>query len=331
MKRFLQIGNVTVNGILALGPMAGVTDLPFRCLCKEQGASLIYTEMVSAKGIHYNNKNTKSLLEVADSERPVALQLFGENAEIMSEVAKRIEDLPFDILDINMGCPVPKVVNNGEGSALMKDPVKAGRIIEAIAKAIKKPVTVKIRKGFGKEDANAPEMAKIAEESGAAAVAVHGRTREQYYSGKADWDIIRQVKETVKIPVIGNGDIFTPEDAKRMLDTTGCDGLMLARGVQGNPWLFSRVNHYLETGELLPKPPMSELIETVLRHAKLQLEFKGEYLGMREMRKHVAWYTTGYPHSAKLRVKVNAVETMAELEALLAEYVRETESASGEA
>lgn len=330
MERSLQIGNVKVNGILALGPMAGVTDLPFRCLCKEQGASLIYTEMVSAKGIHYNNKNTKSLLETAESERPVALQLFGENAEIMSEVAKRIEELPFDILDINMGCPVPKVVNNGEGSALMKDPVKAGRIIEAIAKAIKKPVTVKIRKGFGKDDANAPEMAKIAEASGAAAIAVHGRTREQYYSGKADWDIIRQVKEAVRIPVIGNGDIFTPEDAKRMLAETGCDGLMLARGVQGDPWLFSRVNHYLETGELLPKPPMAELIETILRHAKLQLEFKGEYLGMREMRKHVAWYTTGYPHSAKLRVKVNAVETMAELKALLEQYVAEAEKAPSE-
>lgn len=323
MKHSLQIGNVTIDGILALGPMAGVTDLPFRCLCKEQGASLIYTEMVSAKGIHYNNKNTKSLLETADSERPVALQLFGENAEIMSEVAKRIEELPFDILDINMGCPVPKVVNNGEGSALMKEPKKAGQIIEAIAKAVKKPVTVKIRKGFGKEDANAPELAKIAEESGAAAVAVHGRTREQYYSGKADWEIIRQVKEAVKIPVIGNGDIFTPEDAKRMLESTGCDGLMLARGVQGDPWLFARVNHYLETGELLPKPPMSELIDTILRHAKLQLEFKGEYLGMREMRKHVAWYTTGYPHSAKLRVKVNAVETMGQLEELLHAYVRE--------
>ena len=326
MKRSLQIGKVKVNGILALGPMAGVTDLPFRCLCKEQGASLIYTEMVSAKGIHYNNKNTKSLLETADMERPVALQLFGENAEIMSEAAKRIEELPFDILDINMGCPVPKVVNNGEGSALMKDPKKAGRVIAAVTKAIKKPVTVKIRKGFGIEDANAPEMARIAEESGASAVAVHGRTREQYYSGKADWDIIRQVKEAVSIPVIGNGDIFTPEDAKRMLTATGCDGLMLARGVQGDPWLFHRVNHYLETGELLPKPPMAELIETILRHARLQLEFKGEYLGMREMRKHVAWYTTGYPHSAKLRVKVNAVETMAELEELLLLYADEADS-----
>lgn len=325
MRDRLQIGSIKMDGCLALGPMAGVTDLPFRCLCKEQGASLIYTEMVSAKGIYYNNKNTKSLLETAAMERPVALQLFGEDAALMSEVAKKIEELPFDILDINMGCPVPKVVNNGEGAALMKNPAKAGRIIEAIANAIEKPVTVKIRKGFGKEDANAPELAYIAQECGAVAVAVHGRTREQYYSGRADWDVIRRVKEAVRIPVIGNGDIFTPEDAKRMLVTTGCDGLMLARGVQGDPWLFYRVKRYLETGERLPKPPLSELIETILRHARLQLEFKGEYLGMREMRKHVAWYTTGYPHSARLRVKVNAVETMEQLLALLSEYVEEVE------
>lgn len=324
----LQIGTVKTDGILVLGPMAGVTDLPFRCLCKEQGAALIYTEMVSAKGIHYDNKNTKSLLETAECERPVAVQLFGEDAAVMSEAAKRIEELPFDILDINMGCPVPKVVNNGEGSALMKEPKKAGAIIEAVAGAIRKPVAVKIRKGFGREDANAPELARIAEESGAAAVAVHGRTREQYYSGSADWEIIRKVKEAVKIPVIGNGDIFTPQDAERMLSETGCDGLMLARGVQGDPWLFSRVNHYLSTGELLEKPKLSDLIETILRHARLQLEFKGEYLGMREMRKHVAWYTTGYPHSAKLRVRINAVETMEELEALLEEYVAENERLS---
>lgn len=320
MKKGLRIGTVETDGILVLGPMAGVTDLPFRCLCKEQGAALNFTEMVSAKGIYYNNKNTKTLLEIARTEHPVALQLFGEDAGIMRETAKRIEELPFDVLDINMGCPVPKVVNNGEGSALMKEPQKAGKIIEAVAGAIKKPVTVKLRKGFGKEDANAPELAKIAEESGAAAVTVHGRTREQYYSGKADWDIIRKVKETVSVPVIGNGDVFTPQDAERMLAWTGCDGVMLARGVQGDPWLFARINRYLETGELLPKPPLSELIETILRHARLQLEVKGEVCGIREMRKHVAWYTTGYPHSARLRVLVNQVERLEELEELLREY-----------
>ena len=317
----LKIGNVTIPGILALGPMAGVTDLPFRLLCKEQGAGLIYTEMVSAKGIYYNNKNTESLLCVEEEERPVALQLFGEDPYIMSEMAKRIEERNFDILDINMGCPVPKVVNNGEGSALLKNPKRVGEIVEAISKAIKKPVTVKIRKGFSAEEANAPEIAKIAQESGAAAVAVHGRTREQYYSGKADWNIIRQVKEAVHIPVIGNGDVFTPQDAKRMLEETGCDGIMIARGAQGNPWIFKQVEHYLSTGELLAKPSIEEVVQMMLRHANAQLAFKGEYIGMREMRKHVAWYTVGYPHSAKLRGDINAVESVAELEDLMHRYM----------
>ena len=321
----LKIGNITIPGRLALGPMAGVTDLPFRLLCKEQGAGLIYTEMVSAKGIYYNNKNTESLLCVEEAERPVALQLFGEDPYIMSEMAKRIEERNFDILDINMGCPVPKVVNNGEGSALLKNPKRVGEIVEAVSKAIKKPVTVKIRKGFSAEEANAPEIAKIAQESGAAAVAVHGRTREQYYSGKADWDIIRQVKETVSIPVIGNGDVFTPQDAKRMMEETGCDGIMIARGAQGNPWIFKQVEHYLNTGELLAKPPIEEVVQMMLRHANAQLAFKGEYIGMREMRKHVAWYTVGYPHSAKLRGDINAVESVAELEDLMHRYMETLE------
>lgn len=312
----LQIGNVKLENNLVLGPMAGVTDLPFRLLCKEQGAGLLCMEMVSAKGILYNNKNTEQLLTIAEEEHPVSLQLFGSDPDIMSEMAKRIEERPFDILDINMGCPVPKVVNNGDGSALMKNPVLAGKVIEKTVHAIKKPVTVKIRKGFDDAHVNAVEMAKIAEESGAAAIAVHGRTREQYYSGKADWEIIRQVKEAVKIPVIGNGDILTAEDAIRMKEETGCDGFMIARGAQGNPWIFKQILHYFETGEHLPKPSAEEMVDMILRHASMQLEFKGEYTGIREIRKHAAWYTSGYKHAAKLRSAINEVESFEELKEL---------------
>ena len=313
----MKIGNIELENNVILAPMAGVTDLPFRILCREQGAGLLCMEMVSAKGIFYKNKNTESLLTIDEREHPVSLQLFGSDPDIMSEMAKQIEERPFDILDINMGCPVPKIVNNGEGSALMKNPLLVGKIIEAVARAIRKPVTVKIRKGFDDAHVNAVEIAKIAEASGAAAVAVHARTREQYYSGKADWDIIKQVKEAVEIPVIGNGDIFSPEDAIAMGRQTGCDGFMVGRGAQGNPWIFAQINHYFKTGEHLSKPSPKEMVEMVLRHARMQLEFKGPFLGIREMRKHAAWYTGGYKHAAKLRTKINEVETYEELEELL--------------
>ena len=317
MIKPLQIGSVTLPNNLILAPMAGVTDLPFRLLCKEQGAGLLCMEMVSAKAILYKNKNTEALLSIDERELPVSLQLFGSDPDIISQIAHQIEERPFDILDLNMGCPVPKIVNNGEGSALMKNPLLAGKIIEKTANAIAKPLTVKIRKGFDDTCINAVEMAKIAEASGAAAVAVHGRTREQYYSGKADWDIIRQVKEAVKIPVIGNGDLFCAEDVIAMYEQTGCDGFMIGRGAQGNPWIFKQVLHYFETGEKLEKPGFEEVTEMMLRHARMMLEFKGEYTGIREIRKHGAWYTAGYPNSAKLRVMINEVETYNQLEDLL--------------
>lgn len=309
----LKIGNLEIEHNIALAPMAGVTDLPFRLLCKEQGCGLMCTEMVSAKAMLYKNKNTGPLLETRPEERPLAVQIFGSDPEIMSEMASRLEEGPYDIIDINMGCPVPKVVNNGEGSALMKNPKLVEAILTAMVKKLKKPVTVKFRKGFNDGLVNAVEIARIAESCGVSAVAVHGRTREQYYSGKADWDIIRQVKEAVKIPVLGNGDVFTPQDAKRMLCETGCDGVMIARGAKGNPWIFKQINHYLETGERLPPPSREELKEMILRHGRLQTEFRGEKTAMREMRKHVAWYTAGYPNSAALRNDINLVESLSEL------------------
>ena len=318
----MKIGNVELKNAIALAPMAGVTDLPFRLLCKEQGCGLMYTEMVSAKALLYKNRNTKPLLETRPEEEPVAVQLFGSDPEIMSEMALQLEEGPYAIIDVNMGCPVPKIVNNGEGSALMKDPKLAEQILTAMVKKLHKPVTVKFRKGFNDSNINAVEFAKMAESCGVAAVAVHGRTREQYYSGKADWDIIRQVKAAVSIPVIGNGDVTTGEQAIRMREETGCDGVMIGRGAQGNPWIFRELLEYEKTGKLPERPSPEVIRETMLRHARLQMEYKGDFIGIREMRKHVAWYTKGMKGSSKLRDEINRTESYEELEALLYEKIK---------
>ena len=319
MGKTLKIGNIELENPYVLAPMAGVTDLPFRLLCKEQGAGLLCMEMISAKALQYNNKNTKALLEIDPRECPVSLQLFGADPDIISEQAKRIEELPFQILDINMGCPVPKVVRNGEGSALMNQPRLVYDIVYKTARAIQKPVTVKIRKGFNDESVNAVEIARIIEDAGGAAVAVHGRTREQYYSGEADWDIIRQVKEAVHIPVIGNGDVTSGKRAIAMMEQTGCDGVMIGRGAQGNPWIFRELLEYERTGQIPKRPSKEQIRKTMLRHARLQIALKGDYLGIREMRKHVAWYTQGLEGSARLRDDINKVESYEELEELLKE------------
>lgn len=309
----MKIGNIEIENCLALGPMAGVTDLPFRLLCKEMGCNMLYTEMVSAKAILYKNKNTKELLNIDKNEHPVGVQLFGSDPDIMAQIAAQIEEGECDFIDINMGCPVPKIVNNGEGSALLKQPQLVEEILTKMVKAVNKPITVKIRKGFENGTIYAVEIAKIAESCGVSAIAVHGRTREQYYSGKADWDVIKDVKKAVKIPVIGNGDIFSAEDAKAMKEYTGCDGLMVARGARGNPWIFREIKEYLENGNIIDKPTINDIREMIIRHSKMLVDYKGEYTGIREMRKHIAWYTAGLPHSAELRRMCNQIETMENL------------------
>ena len=310
----LTIGNVTLKNNVILAPMAGVSDLPFRLLCSRQGAGMVCMEMVSAKAIMYHNRNTEELLQIHPEEGPASLQLFGSDPDIIADMAKQIEDRNFSVLDINMGCPVPKVVNNGEGSALMKNPRLAEEIVRKTVAAIQKPVTVKIRRGFDGEHVNAVEIAKRVEDAGAAAVAVHGRTREQFYSGQADWEIIARVKEAVSIPVIGNGDIDSPGKAKQMLEETGCDGIMVARAARGNPWIFREITSYLENGTIPPRPTGEEMYQMIMEHGRLMLAYKGEYTAVREMRKHVSWYTVGYPNSARLRGMINSLESMEELE-----------------
>jgi nifR3 family TIM-barrel protein len=312
----VRIGDVTLKNRWILAPMAGVCDLPFRVLCTRMGAGMTCMEMVSAKAIYYNNRKTDELMEISDEEEVVSLQLFGSDPGIMGDMARHIEDRPFALLDINMGCPVPKVVNNHEGSALMKDPVLAGMIIESVVRAIDKPVTVKIRKGFDEEHVNAVEMAHIAQESGASAVAVHGRTREQYYSGRADWDIIRQVREAVSIPVIGNGDVTDAGSAQAMLEQTGCDAVMIGRACQGNPWIFKELS-MADEGLKYEGPTVRERKDMILEHAGMLIECKGEYIGIREMRKHAAWYTQGLPGSSKLRGKLGEILNYNDLEELI--------------
>lgn len=319
----MKIGNVNIENPVALGPMAGVTDLTFRIICKELGCGIVFTEMVSAKGIYYNDDKTKQLMKIEEKEHPVALQIFGSDPEIMAKVAMKINGHNHDILDINMGCPTPKIVKNGDGSALMKNPELVGRIVKRVVSASDKPVTVKIRTGWDEDSINAVEIAKIIEASGAKALSIHGRTREQFYTGKANWKIIKKVKSAISIPVFGNGDIFSPEDAKEMKEITSCDGLMIARGAQGNPWIFKRVIHYLKTGDIMPPPTTKEKIDMCKKHLSMLIENKGEHVAIREMRKHCAWYLKGIKHSARVRNKINTATSAETIEKFLEEIPKE--------
>lgn len=318
----MKFGTVETPNNVFLAPMAGITDLPFRLICKEFGVGMMTTEMVSAKGLLYENGKTNELLYIDPKEHPIGAQLFGSDPKILSEMAKQVEQSEVDFIDINMGCPAPKITKNGEGSALLKNPELIGEIVYAVAKALTKPLTIKIRKGFDDDSVNAVEVAKIIEQAGASAIALHGRTREQFYSGTADWDIIKEVKKNINIPLIGNGDVKTPQDAKRMLDYTGCDAVLIARAAQGNPWIFKRTVHYLETGELLPEPTFEERIPVILKHAKMLEAYKGEYVGMREMRSHLTSYVRGVHGAADLRRSLTAIETYEDIERLLDECLK---------
>ncbi len=317
----MKIGDLKLENNVFLAPMAGITDMPFRMLCKEQGCGLVYSEMVSAKGLYYKDKKTYELLRIEDKEKPIAVQIFGSDPTIMAEIAPQIEELGACAIDINMGCPTPKIIKNGDGCALMNNPDVAAKVIEAVANSVNIPVTVKIRKGWDDENTNATLFAIIAEASGAKAITVHGRTREQFYSGKADWDIIKDVKRAVKIPVIGNGDIFSPQDAKAMLEYTGCDAIMIGRYSRGNPWIFSLVINYLKTGKLLKEVKPEERIEMAIRHLRLLVDYKGEYIAVKEARKHIAWYVKGLTNSAKIRQVVNVLSTQKDMEGFLYQYL----------
>ncbi|HSQ33751.1 MAG TPA: tRNA dihydrouridine synthase DusB [Peptostreptococcaceae bacterium] len=319
----MKIGNVELKNKVFLSPMAGVTDLPFRLICKEQNCGMLYTEMINAKALCYDDENTKKMLRIEEEEHPVAVQIFGSEPEYMGRAAEIMNEYPNEILDINMGCPAPKVIRNGDGSALMKNPKLAEEVLKAVVKKSKKPVTLKIRKGWDDQTVNAVEIAKIAEACGISALAIHGRTREQYYSGKADWDIITEIKENISIPVIGNGDVFTIQDAINMLDKTNCDAIMIGRGAQGNPWIFKRINHYMQTGEILPEPTVDEKINTAVKHLRLAVEEHGEYIAVREMRKHVAWYLKGLKNSARVRDEVNKIESYEEVVNKLNMYMQD--------
>ncbi|MBN8048846.1 tRNA dihydrouridine synthase DusB [Paraclostridium bifermentans] len=317
----MKVGNVTLDNKVFLSPMAGVTDLPFRLICKEQDCGMLYTEMINAKALCYDDQNTKKMLKIEEEEHPVAVQIFGSDPAFMGGAAEILNEYPNEILDINMGCPAPKVIKNGDGSALMKNPKLAEEVLKSVVKNSKKPVTLKIRKGWDDNNINAVEIAKIAEASGISALAIHGRTREQYYSGKADWDIIAKIKESINIPVIGNGDVFEVEDAINMINKTNCDAIMIGRGAQGNPWIFKRINHYMKTGEILPEPTGEEKINTALKHLKLAIDEHGEYVAVREMRKHIAWYLKGLRGSARLRDEINKIESYEEVVNKLRDYL----------